>query len=277
MAWKIIKGVINRNRINKVNERFKLHDGSVTTDPKVISNKFNVLFVNVGPSLANKILHQDTPPKHYLRNRALYSFDLEPVTENEIRRLIQFLKEAAAGYDGLRSSILKLSLPHISSPLTYVINLSLIEGIFRDEMKIATVIPLFKYDQEMLNKYRPVSLLCSLSKVFEKVMYSRLIKFLDAHSILYSYQFGFRKFHSTNMAIMTMVDKLTKHLDNGDFFLGVFLDFSRAFDTVDHDILVRKLSYYGIRGNALVWFQSYLLNRKQFVVYNGISSTSKGG
>ena len=139
---------------------------------------------------------------------------------------MQSLKEAAAGSDGLRSSILKLSLPHISSPLTYVINLSLIEGIFPDEMKIANVIPLFKCDdQEMFYNYRPVSLLCSLSKVFEKVMYSRLIKFLDAHSILFSHQFGFRKVHSTYMAIMTMVDKLIKHLDNGDFIFGVFFRF----------------------------------------------------
>ena len=128
----------------------------------------------------------------------------------------------------------------------------------------------------MLNNYRPVSLLCSLSKDFEKVINSRLIKFLDAHSIIFSYQFGFRKFHSTYMVIMTMMDKLTKHLDNGDFIFGVFLDFSKAFDTADHDILVRKLSYYGIRDNALAWFQSYLLNRKQFVTYNVISSTSKG-
>ena len=85
----------------------------------------------------------------------------------------------------------------------------------------------------MFNNYKPVSSLCSLSKVFEKVMYSRLI---DAHSILFSYQFGFRKFRSTYMAIMTMVDKLTKHLDHGEFIFGVFLDFSKAFDTVDHDI-----------------------------------------
>ena len=140
----------------------------------MISNKFNDFFFNVGPSVANKIPHQDTPPEYYLRNRASYSFYLEPFTENK--------KEAAAGHDGLRTSILKLSLPHISSPLTYVINLSFIEGIFHDEMKIANVIPLFKCDdQEMFNNYRPVS----LSKVFEKVMYGRLIKCLDAYSILF--------------------------------------------------------------------------------------------
>ena len=92
MTWKIIKGVINRNRTIKVNEQFKLNDGSVTTDPKVISNKFHDFFVNVGPSLANKIPHQDTPPEQYLWNRALYNFYLEPVTENEIIRLMQSLK-----------------------------------------------------------------------------------------------------------------------------------------------------------------------------------------
>ena len=141
-------------------------------------------------------------------------------------------------------------------------------------MKIANVIPLFKCnDQEMFNNYRPVSLLCSLSKVFEKIMYNRLIEFLDKHSLLFSFQFGFRKFHSTYMAMMR--DKLTKYLDNGDFIFGVFLDLSKAFDAVDHDILVRKLSYYGIRENVLAWFQSYLANRKQFVPYNGVSSTSK--
>ena len=160
MAGKIIKGVINRNRKIKVNERFQLNDGSVTTDSKVISNKFNEFFVNVGPALANKIPQQDTPPEQYLKNRLVYSLYLEPVTENEIIRLVQSLKEAAAGYDGLSSSILKLSLSHISRPLTYICNLSLVEGVFPDEMKIANVIPLFKCDdQEMFDNYRPVSLL----------------------------------------------------------------------------------------------------------------------
>ena len=106
-----------------------------------------------------------------------------------------------------------------------ICNLSLVEGVFPDEMKIANVFPLFKCDdQEMFNNYRPVSLLCSLSKVFEKIMYNRLIEFLDKYSLLFSFQFCFRKFHSTYMAIMMTVDKLTKYLDNGDFIFGVFLD-----------------------------------------------------
>ena len=122
---------------------------------------------------------------------------------------------------------------------------------------------------------RPVSLLCSLSKVFEKVMCNRLVAFLDDFKILYEFQFGFRKNHSTYLAIMSLLDRITKYLENGDFVIGVFLDFSKAFDTVDHSILLSKLFHYGVRGNALKWFDSYLKNRMQYVTYNGVSSSMK--
>ena len=116
-----------------------------------------------------------------------------------------------------------------------------------------------------------VSLLCVLSKVYEKIMYNRLIIFLENFDILFENQFGFRKLHSSYMALMVLVDKLIKSLQNGEFVIGVYLDFSKAFDTVDHEILLSKLSHYGIRGNSLKWFQSYLFNRKQYVTYNGMS------
>ena len=122
------------------------------------------------------------------------------------------------------------------------------------------------------NNYRPVSLLCILSKVFEKVMYSRLVHFLESFKILIENQFGFRKQHSSYMALMIIMDKLIKALDDGDFVIGVFLDFSKAFDTDDHDILLSKLFYYGIRGVALNWFQSYLCGRRQYVTYNDYKS-----
>ena len=125
------------------------------------------------------------------------------------------------------------------------------------------------------NNYRPVSLLNILSKIFEKAMYSRLIDFLETQKILIQQQFGFRKQHSTYMALMILVDKLTKALENGEYVLGVFLDFSKAFDTVDHNILISKLYHLGIRGVALEWFQSYLSCRKQFVTYIGVQSPTK--
>ena len=143
-------------------------------------------------------------------------------------------------------------------------------------MKLANVIPLFKSgDHELFNNYRPVSILCTLSKVFEKIMYSMLINYLDHYKILFSYQFGFRKSHSTYMAFMVLIDKLTRALDDGKFVVGILLDFSKAFDTVDHDILLNKLSHYGIRGVPLLWFQGYSSNRRQFVTYNGVSSSVK--
>ena len=123
------------------------------------------------------------------------------------------------------------------------------------------------------NNYRPVSLLCILSKVFEKVMYSRLFHFLESFKILIENQFGFRKQHSSYMALMVIIDKLIKSIDKGEHVIRVFLDFSKAFDTVDHDILLSKLYHYGIRGVALKWFESYLSGRQQYVTYNDFKST----
>ena len=167
-------------------------------------------------------------------------------------------------------------LNYIEGPLTYVCNLSLNEGIFPDILKIANVIPLYKKDDPVFfNNYRPVSLLCSLSKVLEKLMYNRVISFLDDNNILFKYQFGFRKSHSTYLALTILMDKLIKSIENGDHVVGVYLDFSKAFDTVNHTILLTKLHHYGIRGQALNWFKSYLENRKQFVTYNNVRSTLK--
>ena len=161
----------------------------------------------------------------------------------------------------------------INSPLVHICNLSLQQGLFPDELKIANVQPLFKAcDPCVFNNYRPVPLLCVLSKVYEKIMYNRLIIFLENYDILFENQFGFRKLHSSYMALMILTDKLIKSLENGEFIIGVYLDFSKAFDTVDHELLLSKLSHYGIRGNSLKWFQSYLSNRKQYVTYNGVSS-----
>ena len=120
----------------------------------------------------------------------------------------------------------------------------------------------------IFSNYRPVSLLCSLSKVLEKIMYNRVISFLNENDVLFKYQFGFRKSHSTYLALTVLMDKLIKSLENGNYVIGVFLDFSKAFDTVDHKILLAKLCHYGIRGSALDWFSSYLTNSKQFVTYN---------
>ena len=204
------------------------------------------------------------------------SIFLSEVTANEISQILGSLKNGAAGYDEINACLLKLVSPFIAEPLMYLCNQSLSEGLFPMELKLANVIPLYKSDDSFVfNNYRPVSLLCVLSKVFEKVMYNRLLEFLETYKILTNSQFGFRKSHSTYMALMTLMDRLITSLENDEHVIGIFLDFSKAFDTVDHAILLKKMSHYGIRGNALKWFESYLSNRKQYVTYNGISSVTK--
>ena len=122
-----------------------------------------------------------------------------------------------------------------------------------------------KGDKRKADNYRPVSLLSIFSKIYERAMCTRLTDFLEFHKILYEKQFGFRKQHSAYMAHMLLVDNLIKALQIEEFVIGVFLDFSKAFDTVDHSILLLKLQHYGIRGISLKWFESYLDNRKQYV------------
>ena len=201
------------------------------------------------------------------------SIFLSDVTFEEMNNFISSLKNGAAGWDEFTPQMIKEIRSSINSPLVHICNLSLQQGLFPNELKIANVLPLFKAcDPCVFNNYRPVSLLCVLSKVYEKMMYNRLIIFLENYDILFENQFGFKKLNSSYMALMVLTGKLIKSLENGEFVIGVYLNFSKAFDTVDHEILLSKLSHYGIRGNSLIWFQSYLSNRKQYVTYNGVSS-----
>ena len=138
------------------------------------------------------------------------------------------------------------------------------------------MIPVFKKGSKIdVSNYRPISLLSNIGKVFERLMHSRLYKFLEKFQCLYKLQFGFRKNHSTTHTLIDIVENIRKSIDEGNYACGVFIDLQKAFDTVNHDILLSKLKHYGIRGIPLKWFQTYLGDRSQYVTINGTSSTVK--
>ena len=214
----------------------------------------------------------------YLGTPLNYNFLFESVDSKEVILIIDSLKNSkATGPHSVPTEILKIIKANLCYPLKEIINLSFATGIYPDKLKIAKVIPTFKNkgDQLLLSNYRPISLLSNINKIFEKLVYSRLSSFLNLHNCIYDLQFGFRAKHSTNHALFSLTEMIRNALDNGNFACGIFIDLQKAFDTVDHQILLKKLEHYGIRGIANNWFRSYLTNRKQFVSINGCNSTSQ--
>ena len=173
-------------------------------------------------------------------------------------------------------SYLNMIYIYIAKPLAKIINLSFSTGVFPTKLKMAKVIPIFKKDSPLhCSNYRPISLLSNIDKIIEKLMYSRLIQFLNKFKCLFTRQFGFRKNYSTNHTLINITEIIRNALDSGQFACGVFIDFEKAFDTVDHEILLAKLSHYGIRGLANSWLRSYLTLRSQYVSINNSNSELK--
>ena len=177
---------------------------------------------------------------------------------------------------GIGNLIVKGVAKEIVHPLTTIFNRSLITGKVPNSLKIAKVIPIHKKDdKEIFSNYRPVSVLPCFSKILERLIFNRCTEFIENNNILNAKQFGFRAHHSTYMAIMQLVDKINNAVEKNETTIGVYLDLSKAFDTIDHDILLHKLDYYGFRGIVLDWFRDYLSNRTQYVSYNNNKSDLK--
>ena len=198
----------------------------------------------------------------------------ENVDEDTVRKTIQTLpSKNSCWLDGISSKLIKIIEPAIIKSLTLLINQVLNTGIFPDELKIAKVIPIFKKDDPILFKnYRPISLLSTISKIIEKIIFTQLSLYFNENKVIFDNQYGFRPRHSTEYAALELVDRIITQMDIKEVPINIFLDLSKAFDTIDHTILLAKLRYYGIHDTALLLLKSYLNNRKQYVEFEDTKS-----
>ena len=277
-VWKGIREIVNIKSKN-FDEPCCIQKGDETlSNPKPIANEFNNYFTSIADDiLKNNKYEGNKTFREYLDVSIMNSFVLFECDESEIRNIINdFDLKKASGPNSIPPQILHLLKNEIPKPLSMIFNLSFATGIHPEILRIAKTIPVFKKGSRLLvSNYRPISLLSNINKIIEKLVYSRLYKFLNDNKCFYDFQFGFRAKHSVNHALIDITEKIRNALDNHKFACGVFVDFQKAFDTVNHKILIDKLKYYGVRGIANSWFSSYLSNRSQFVSILGFDSETK--
>ena len=268
-TWELINRIRGKKK-RQVKPLFTINNEKVT-NRRIIANEFNKYFVSLASNLNeayNDIgeLSVNRLPSFYdyLPSSSSSSIYLHDCTPDEVSKIISELKNGKSS--DIPIHIVKQS-SHIISPLLSVLyNECMSDGIFPDDLKIGRISPIYKKDnEELLENYRPVSTLAVFGKIFEKIIYSRLYSFFQSQNTLYENQYGFRKNHSTSHALNFSVNYVESCLKKKQHVLGIFIDLSKAFDTIPHQELLKKLENYGIRGNANNLIASYLSNRFQYV------------
>ena len=273
-AWQ----VINTIRCKKRSTRFPNFidiNGTIISNRRKICNSFNDYFVNVANNLnRTKYINNDIPGfSDYLKEPNTSTTFLTPIASDEIKDIISKLNNYKA--NDISPLLLKPLSEKFSNVLCYLFNSCILSGVFPNELKIAKVIPLYKSgNSNCMSNYRPISILPTISKFFEKLLHKRIYNFLEDNNIIYDYQFGFRQGHSTIHAVQTAISSVITSLNSSYHTMGIFIDFSKAFDTIQYSILLKKLDHYGIRGTAYDLIKDYLTNRKQYTFWdNSCSST----
>ena len=265
-TWNLINNILSKNR-QKSSIKKIIVNNVIYSEEADVANIFNDFFCSVGPQIEAGIPQSFTDPLEHVVNSNPNSFFLHPVSPLEVSYYLKNLKNSKQNIDSISISVLKENADSfISSVLTDVINTCFFTGVFPSNLKKAIVIPLYKKgERDQISNYRPISILPTFSKIFEKCIKSRLVNYFVENNIFNPTQFGFRENVSTQDAIVFVMEKIYENLNDKKSTLSVFIDFSKCFDVLNRGILARKLDAYGIRGIALDLIVSYLGGRLQAV------------
>ena len=276
-TWETINKLRGKTK-NKLKPSFVINNERILCR-RIIANKFNDYFVSLASNL-NMEVHEglqsaDIPPfESYLFPSCQSSIFLEDCTTEEIKAIIHDLKNGKAS--DIPIAVIKFTNDTIAPTLSALYNKCLSTGVFPEVLKVGKITPIFKKgNPENIQNYRPISTLPIFGKIFEKIIYNRLYKFLASKNILTEYQFGFRKNHSTHHALHHSVNIINEARKHKKHVLGIFIDLSKAFDTIDHKIMLTKLYNYGVRGVSHNLISSYLTDRQQYTSIFGENSKYK--
>lgn len=271
--WNLIKEASNLTSNTNNISSLIVNDNKITSNEQM-ANHFNNHFTSLANTAKSYIPTCSSSFRDYLPNPTKRSFFMAPITnEYMLKYILSISPKTSRDINDISMKILHLVANSICVPLAHIFNLSSLQGIFPDNFKISKTLPIFKSgNKHDMGNYRGISLINSFSKIFEKIVSTRLTIFLEENNFFYPDQFGFRPNHSTQHVVMKIVNFITNSINDGKFALLLSFDILKCFDTVPHDILFSKLEHYGVRGLSLKWFKSYFQNRYQKVTVNGINS-----
>ena len=270
--WKTINHLTNSSS-SPPNTRHILLDNKLLSSDNEIANAFNSYFSKIALNLDSELPPARSDPLQYLTGNFPNSMVVPETTIQDIVAVLKTLKTKPCSVDDFSVYIIKANSHLLVQPLALLFNQSISTGTFPHKLKHAIVTPVYKKgSRNDLNNYRPISILNIFSKIFEKLMKNHLVKYISDKNILYEHQYGFQKNKSTLDALLHFSESLYKKLDSSKFILSIFVDYSKAFDTVPHSILLKKLDHYGIRGKINEWFSSYLTNRTQKTKFRNCTS-----